>query len=84
MHKHDDNGNSIISQARACKGTQDDLVIALDQLSPRQLLVIRDLVKILNMPPSPETDAWLVCFWALLPDRLTDIEYAEFLQIWGL
>jgi hypothetical protein len=48
------------------------------------LLVIRDLVKILNMPPSPETDAWLVCFWALLPDRLTDIEYAEFLQIWGL
>jgi hypothetical protein len=34
MHKHDDNGNSIISQARACKGTQDDLVIALDQLSP--------------------------------------------------
>jgi hypothetical protein len=86
LHKKDSNNNSIISQddLPLFEIQDQDLVIYLDRLTPQQLKVVRDFYRILNMPPGPDTDGWLVCFWALLPDRLTDEEYASVLQMWGL
>lgn len=70
MHKHDNNNNPIIRQARA-----------ISRLSQRQRAIVSELI-FLYHAKAPDED--IQKFWYTLPERITFDEYLAVVKALGL